>query len=109
MLSIVRNVQLLSWSVQSGVEGRASSISACCSLQHFRAFWRGGRDSHRSTTHDVTASPSLKHASGFLSRLLQARNALFLSAQALAICLETAKSTEEAGTGVSASDIAQNR
>lgn len=64
---------------------------------------------HRSTTHKVTASPSFKHASGFLSRFLHARNARFLSAHALAICFEMANSTEEAGTGVSASDIAQPR
>jgi len=54
-------------------------------------------------TQPVTSSPSLRQASGFLSRRLQSRNARFWAAQVLAICRLTASSTEDTGTGASAS------
>ena len=55
----------------------------------------------------VTSSPCLRHVSGFLSRRLQSRKARFWAAQVLAICRLTASSTNDTGTGVSASDIAE--
>ena len=54
----------------------------------------------------VTSSPSLRQASGFLSRRLQSRKARFCAEQVLAICRLTASSTEDTGTGASASAIA---
>lgn len=55
--------------------------------------------SHRSMTQPVTASPSLKQASGLGSRFLHATNALLTPPHSAEMSFDADMSTEDAGTG----------
>lgn len=65
---------------------------------------KSGDSAHVSIAHAVTASPSLRHASGFLSFLLHSMNALLCFEHRAAKCFEIDMRTADVGGGVSSSD-----